>query len=165
MIRRACLAGVALALIGGCKVRDEVYETEPPVQIAPGTGGERPYIPREAAGVDLADGYDADVERPVDQDEDRPVRRGEDRLASHQDLQRAIEDADRRIARLRTERALTDEEEQDLDALERRVREIRQDLDDLDRDAADWEQESDQLRNRLRRVSRQLEKAEEDNEA
>jgi hypothetical protein len=160
-----------LTLIGGCKVRDERQEQgdfEPPIPIAPGTEGERAYVPHEPAGSDLADGYDRDraerhaerraVERDDDFDRDRV--RGEDRVASRQDLQRALEAADRRIARLRADTDLTDQEEDDLDGIERRVREIRQDLGDVKQDA-DWEQQSDQLRARLHRVMRQLDKAEE----
>jgi hypothetical protein len=176
MIRQAFIAGVALALIGGCKVRDENRELDEvdEVQIAPGTpsGDEQPYIPQDDLAGDRWDGADrpdrrADERAPArDDDADRGTRdRTAGRVASRQDLQRAIEDAGVKIERLRASQDLTDAEEADLEGLERRIREVKADLDDVKRDAdTDWDAVSDQLRTRLKRINRAIEKVE-DNEA
>lgn len=162
MIGRACIAGMALALAlnGGCRGQnggqepiDERGATEEPtadnLARGPRGGGEERLEPREEYRAPERAGAE---DRRVDPNSPVAIR---------QDLQRAVEDADRRIQRVRASEDLTEGEADDLDALERRLREVRQDLDALQQDPdADWLSEGDHLRSRVRRINRAIDRVE-----
>jgi hypothetical protein len=169
MIRGTLAVGLGLALIGGCKARDDQPRELEPVQIDPTRPGEpTPSYPGrvDAPGEQRADRMTDEraTERPTVSDEEQDLDRSspdraEDPVASRQDLQRAIEDADLKIERMRTTGELTESQREDLDNLERRLRELREDLDDAREDSA-WEATSDQFRGRVRRINRAIERVE-----